>query len=77
VVTVPTQLTAREVLDHAASAALKESAVVPRDDQFVFTKVVGFGGETELSWLSVDGTRDGLTESPVNGKVQKSVQLGA
>lgn len=30
----------------------------------------------ELSWLSVDGTRNGLTESPVNGKMQKSVQLG-
>ena len=76
VVTVPVKLTAREVLDRAAAAALKEPVVVPRDDQFVFTKVVGSGGEVELSWLSVDGTRDGLTESPVNGKVQKSVQLG-
>ena len=30
----------------------------------------------EQSWLSVDGTRNGLTESPVNGKEQKTVQLG-
>jgi hypothetical protein len=50
--------------------------VVPRDDQFVYTKVVGLGGVVEQSWLSVDGTRNGLTESPVNGKEQKTVQLG-
>ena len=61
-VTVPATLTAREVLEHAAAAALKEPAVVPRDDQFVYTKVVGAGGVVELSWLSVDGTRNGLTE---------------
>ena len=30
----------------------------------------------QLSWLSVDGTRNGLTESPMNGKLQKNVQLG-
>jgi hypothetical protein len=75
-VTVPATLTAREVLEHAATAALKEPAVVPRDDQFVYTKVVGLGGVVEQSWLSVDGTRNGLTESPMNGKVQKTVQLG-
>lgn len=76
VVTVPARLTAREVLDHAASAALKEHAVVPREDQFVYTKDVSPGGVVQLSWLSVDGTRDGLTESPMNGKLQKTVQLG-
>jgi hypothetical protein len=75
-VTVPATLTAREVLEHAATAALKEPAVVPRHDQFVFTKVVGLGGVVEQSWLSMDGTRNGLTESPVNGKEQKTVQLG-
>jgi len=75
-VTVPATLTAREVLEHAAAAALKEPAVVPRDDQFVYTKVVGPGGVAELSWLSVDGTRNGLTESPMNGKIQKTVLLG-
>jgi hypothetical protein len=76
VVTVPAKLTAREVLEHAAAAVLKEPVVVPRDDQFVYTKLVGAGGQVELSWLSVDGTRNGLTEAPVNGKLQKSVQLG-
>ena len=50
--------------------------MVPRDDQFVYTKVVGGGGVVEQSWLSVGGTRNGLTESPMNGKLQKSVQLG-
>ncbi len=76
VVTVPAKLTAREVLEHAASAALKEPAVAPRHDQFVYTKLVAPGGVAELSWLSVDGTRNGLTESPMNGKLQKTVQLG-
>jgi hypothetical protein len=75
-VTVPATLTAREVLEHAAAAALKEPVVVPRDDQFVYTKVVGPGGVAELSWLSVDGTRNGLIETPMNGKMQKTVQLG-
>ncbi len=75
-VTVPATLTAREVLEHAATAALKEPAVVPRHDQFVFTKVVGLGGVVEQSWLSVDGTRNGLIETPMNGKMQKTVQLG-
>ena len=75
-VTVPATLTAREVLEHAAAAALKEPVVVPRDDQFVYTKVVGPGGVAELSWLSVDGTRNGLIETPMNGKIQKTVLLG-
>ena len=42
-VAVPATLTAREALQHAAAAALKESAVVPRENQFVYTKVVGLG----------------------------------
>jgi hypothetical protein len=75
-VTVPAQLTAREVLDQAATAALRETTVVPREDQFVYTKEVSPGGVVQLSWLSVDGTRDGLTESPMNGKMEKSVQQG-
>ena len=75
-VTVPATLTAREVLEHAAAAALKEPVVVPRDDQFAYTKLVGAGGQVELSWLSVDGTRDGLIETPMNGKMQKTVPLG-
>jgi hypothetical protein len=75
-VTVPATLTAREVLEHAAAAALKEPVVVPRDDQFAYTKLVGAGGQVELSWLSVDGTRNGLIETPTNGKMQKTVPLG-
>lgn len=75
-VTVRTTLTAREVLARAATAALRETTVVPREDQFVYTKDLSPGGVVQLSWLSVDGTRDGLTESPMNGKLQKSVQLG-
>jgi hypothetical protein len=76
VVTVPATLTAREVLNQAAAAALRQHAVVPREDQFVYTKDVSPGGVVQLSWLSVDGTRNGLTESPMNGRLQKSVQLG-
>jgi hypothetical protein len=76
VVTVPAKLTAREVLNQAAAAALRQDAVVPREDQFVYTKDVSPGGVVQLSWLSVDGTRNGLTESPMNGKVQKTSQQG-
>jgi hypothetical protein len=75
-VTAPATLTAREVLEHAAAAALKEPVVVPRDDQFAYTKLVGAGGQVELSWLSIDGMRNGLIETPMNGKMQKIVQLG-
>jgi hypothetical protein len=77
VATVPAQLTAREVLEHAATAALKEPVVVPRADQFVYTEITGGSGAAVVQvWLSVDGTRNGLTESLVHGTLQKSVQLG-
>jgi len=78
VVTVPARLTAREVLEHAATAVLKEAAVVPRADQFVYTKVSeGSGTIVEQTWLSVDGTRNGLeiTTEP-GGKTQAVVLLG-
>lgn len=50
---------AAQVLHNAATAALKLPDVEPRPDQFVYTKSRS-GGSTQETWLSVDGTRDGL-----------------
>src|ERR1700733_934074 len=44
VVAVHAQLTAREVFDRAASAALRQPSVAPGPDQFVYTEVTGGGG---------------------------------
>jgi hypothetical protein len=78
VVTVPAQLTAREVLDRAASAALQQPVVVPRGDQFVYTEVTGGAGSAVVrTWLSVDGTRNGLSTTTLSdGKVSSSTLLG-
>jgi hypothetical protein len=54
-------LTAKQVLDTAATAALSHPAAPPRSDQFVYTKV-GDGGHVAQTWLSVDGSRNGLME---------------
>jgi hypothetical protein len=49
-----------KLLNFAAQAARAEPEIVPRPDQFVYTRTVGSGpGGSEL-WLSVDGTRDGV-----------------
>ncbi|MEU4681389.1 CU044_5270 family protein [Micromonospora sp. NPDC023737] len=50
---------AAQVLHNAATAALRLPDVEPRPDQFVYTKSRS-GGSTQETWLSVDGTRDGL-----------------
>jgi hypothetical protein len=75
---VPAQLTAREVLDRAAAAALRGPDVVPSGDQFVYTEVGGGAGAPVVrTWLSVDGTRNGLsTTTYSDGKVQSSTFLG-
>jgi hypothetical protein len=57
---LPAQLTAREVLDSAAQAALGGPTVAPRPDQFVYTKTVGSSGVVTQTWASVDGSRNGL-----------------
>jgi hypothetical protein len=77
-VTVHAQLTAREVLDRAASAALKQPGTAPRGNQFVYTEVTGGAGSPVVrTWLSVDGTRNGLTTTTLpDGKVQSSTLLG-
>ncbi len=57
---VPAVLTAKQVLDSAAAAALSQPGTAPRPSQFVYTKVTGGGGHGTQTWLSVDGTRNGL-----------------
>ena len=56
-------LTAKQVLDTAATAALSHPGAPPRPDQFVYTKVGDGGGNATQTWLSVDGSRNGLMES--------------
>jgi hypothetical protein len=55
-------LTAKQVLDSAATAALSHPGAPPRPDQFVYTKVGDGGGHVAQIWLSVDGSRNGLME---------------
>jgi hypothetical protein len=55
-------LTAKQVLDTAATAALSQPAAPPRPDQFVYTKVGDGTGRVAQTWLSVDGSRNGLME---------------
>ena len=64
---LPAQLTAREVLDSAAQAALGGPTVVPRPDQFVYTKTVGSSRVVTQTWESVDGSRNGLLIHTKNG----------
>jgi hypothetical protein len=61
---------AAQVLHHAAAAALTLPDIQPRPDQFVYQKEVN-GAE---SWMSVDGTRDGLGQGA--GGVDKNVFPG-
>lgn len=56
------QLTAYQILDRAAAAALNRQAVIPRPDQFVYAEVSAAGGGVIQSWLSVNGKHDGLVE---------------
>jgi hypothetical protein len=55
-------LTAEQVLDTAATAALSHPGAPPRPDQFVYTKVGDGAGHVTQTWLSVDGSRNGLME---------------
>ena len=79
---VDVHLTAKQVLDRAAAAALAEPAVIPRADQFVYTKVDGgapgtAGSVVVQTWLSVNGTRNGLsTTTASNGKASSTQLLG-
>ena len=67
-------LTAKQVLDTAATAALSHPGAAPRPDQFVYTKVGDGGGHVAQTWLSVDGSRNGLMEG--QGATGKTTILG-
>lgn len=71
------QLTARQVLDNAAAAALNQPDITPRPDQFFYVKlkITGSGSSDGISqyWLSIDGKRNGLQEVGSSGS---SVQEG-
>jgi len=53
------RLTAEQILDRAAAAVLEQPTVIPRPDQFVYHKTYD-SGAIQQSWISVDGTRNGL-----------------
>ena len=55
-------LTAKQVLDSAAAAALTGSPVIPRPDQYVYVKINDGDGIVQ-SWYSVDGRRGGLSDN--------------
>ena len=55
-------LTAKQVLDSAAAAALTGSPVIPRPDQYVYVKINDGNGIVQ-SWYSVDGRRGGLSDN--------------
>jgi hypothetical protein len=67
-------LTAKQVLDAAATSALSHPGATPRPDQFIYTKVGDGGGHVVQTWLSVDGSRNGLMED--QGPNGKSTMLG-
>jgi hypothetical protein len=55
------RLTAMQVLDRAASAALRQPTVVPLPGQFLYSKSVEYPSGTVEIWRSIDGAR-GLVE---------------
>lgn len=61
VAVLPAHLTAVDVLNRAAAAALGQPAVVPAAGQYVYIKDLQ-GKQTEQMWLSVDGRHDNLYE---------------
>jgi hypothetical protein len=71
------QLTAQQVLDNAAAAALARPGVTPRPDQFLHLRlqITGSGPSDGISqyWLSINGERNGLEEVGSSGN---SVQPG-
>ncbi|SCG75889.1 CU044_5270 family protein [Micromonospora coxensis] len=58
---------ATQVLRSAATAALQVPDATPRADQFIYRRTQD-GPSIHESWLSVDGTRDGLVRESAAGK---------
>jgi hypothetical protein len=65
------RLTARQVLDDAAAAALTKPGTAPGADQFFYAKlkITGSGTSDGISqyWLSIDGERNGLEKVGSSG----------
>ncbi|MGN9892562.1 CU044_5270 family protein [Micromonospora sp. L31] len=71
--TPPARADATQVLRNAATAALRVPDVKPRPDQFVYSRSREGRGMRE-SWMSVDGTRDGLViETSATGRTESIV----
>lgn len=66
-------ITAAQVLRHAALAALQLRAGAPLPGQFVYTKIENGDGSVYQSWLSADGTRTGLIRGAGGGPAAVAV----
>ncbi|MEE6257223.1 CU044_5270 family protein [Plantactinospora sonchi] len=66
---------ASQVLRHAAAAALRTPDVTPGPDQFIYSRSQE-GQATRESWLSVDGTRNGLVREGEGGDGMEAVIPG-
>lgn len=83
--TISVHLTAKQVLDRAAAAALSEPTVIPQPDQFVYTKdtndygaAAGVRSLVSEYWHSVDGLRNSLitaTLTYTDGRTSHSSQI--
>jgi hypothetical protein len=66
---------AAEILHNAATAALTAPDVVPRADQFIYRSFLyrspGEPVRQSESWMSVDGTHDGLEIGKPDGQVEQ------
>jgi hypothetical protein len=56
----PPKANAAEILHQAADAVRELPATPPRPDQFIYTRTQGGDQAFRESWLSADGTHDGL-----------------
>ncbi len=73
--TAPRLLNAAEVLHSASQAALTEPAAPPRPDQYVYTKTSSPDLDSPReSWMSADGTHDGLIVQS-QGKILDRIAL--
>ncbi|MEO3742224.1 CU044_5270 family protein [Plantactinospora sp. B5E13] len=66
---------ATQVLHNAAAAALRLPDATPRADQFIYRRIQD-GPSTYESWLSVDGTRDGLVKEVTGGESTQTLVPG-
>jgi hypothetical protein len=61
------ELTAKQFLDAAARAALRQSSGAPAPDQWVYSEQESHNGRKLQIWLPADGSKNGVVRPPANG----------